>query len=61
MQDYDKQVLRSIEASIQTRINISTPLIVLSMEMERMRSPFVLICINDVYAVVCMCGVQQLY
>lgn len=49
--DYDKQVMRSIEASIQIQINISMPLIVSSMEMERTRSPFVLICINDVYAV----------
>jgi len=47
--DYDKQVTRSI----QTQINILTPLIASSMEMERTRSPFVLICINDVYAVSC--------
>lgn len=51
MQDYDKQVMRSIDASIQTQINILTPLIASSMEMERTRSPFVLICIKDVYAV----------
>lgn len=43
------------------QINISTSLIVSSMEMERTRSPFVLICINDVYAIQCICGVQQLF